>query len=163
MKTKRIHSDIYSYCSLNQFERAQNLLIDSYDVIDVMYEDGAFFEFAISKNNLLMLRCLLEYYYDKNNLSNVSPENYNLQQRVAKHKIQQVLSSAVETFDASQEIKNLLTKYNINVQEIDITEQEDYLWNVLDQIEESNEFIEHASDSKALGVDNNTLLDSCDY
>lgn len=128
MKNKRIHSDIYSYCSLSQFERARKLLEDNYKNIDTMYEDGAFFDFAISKNNVEMLSSLLNNYYYKNNLKG-DPQSYDLEQKLAKHNIQQVLSNAINTFSVSPKIEDVLKKYNISIQEsddFDITEQEDH-------------------------------------
>lgn len=107
MKNKRIHSNLSDYLSLNQFERAKKVLEDYPNDIDVTYSDGIFFLFVIEENNLSMLNTLIKY-YERNQLQG---DSNSLEYKVAKHKLQQILQDAVNTFTISKEIQEVLEKY----------------------------------------------------
>ena len=107
MKNKKIHSNLSDYLSLNQFERAKKVLEDYPNEIDVTYSDGIFFLFVIEENNLSMLNTLIKY-YERNQLQG---DSNSLEYKVAKHKLQQILQDAVNTFTPSKEIQEVLEKY----------------------------------------------------
>ncbi len=107
MKNKKIHSNLSDYLSLNQFERAKKVLEDYPNDIDVTYSDGIFFLFVIEENNLSMLNTLIKY-YERNQLQG---DSNSLEYKVAKHKLQQILQDAVNTFTPSKEIQEVLEKY----------------------------------------------------
>jgi hypothetical protein len=107
MKNKKIHSNLSDYLSLNQFERAKKVLEDYPNDIDVTYSDGIFFLFVIEENNLSMLNTLIKY-YERNQLQG---DSNSLEYKVAKHKLQQILQDAVNTFTISKEIQEVLEKY----------------------------------------------------
>jgi len=107
MKNKKIHSNLSDYLSLNQFERAKKVLEDYPNEIDVTYSDGIFFLFVIEENNLSMLNTLINY-YERNQLQG---DSNSLEYKVAKHKLQQILQDAVNTFTPSKEIQEVLEKH----------------------------------------------------
>jgi hypothetical protein len=107
MKNKKIYSNLSDYLSLNQFERAKKVLEDYPNEIDVTYSDGIFFLFVIEENNLSMLNTLINY-YERNQLQG---DSNSLEYKVAKHKLQQILQDAVNTFTPSKEIQEVLEKY----------------------------------------------------
>lgn len=105
MSKERIYFDLCDYLSLGQFEVAQKVL--DKNIIDVTYDNGVFFDFTISKNNLDMLNSLLEY-YEKTQLQG---DSNSFEYKVAKHKLQQILQNAANTFNLSKEVQAVLDKY----------------------------------------------------
>ncbi len=59
------NSDLYDYCRRNQPEKVLRLLQTAPDDLDIMYQNGAFFRIAISKNSSLILKALLQYFKDQ--------------------------------------------------------------------------------------------------
>ena len=55
---------MYHYCRRDYTEKAVAILEKSND-IDIFYEDGIFFKFAISKSNVKVCKSLLEYFNNK--------------------------------------------------------------------------------------------------
>ena len=96
MSKEKIHYNLYNCCSLNKFDKAQRILIEHCEDIDVMYEDGAFFDFAVSKDNLDMLKLLLQYADDK---------------KVDKNQLREILQKNSEGWDISLEMKQILAPY----------------------------------------------------
>jgi hypothetical protein len=56
--------NLYHYCRRNFTEKAIDILEKSKD-IDILYEEGIFFRFAISKGNVEICKSLLEYFENK--------------------------------------------------------------------------------------------------
>jgi hypothetical protein len=65
MGKERLHYNLYNYCSLNNFDKAESTLIKDFGNIDVMYKNGALFEFSIIKDSLKMLKALITYFEEK--------------------------------------------------------------------------------------------------
>lgn len=119
MKGEKINSELYNYCSLNKFEKARKLLEDNFDDIDLTYENGSFFDFAIVKKNVDMLNTLLQYY--KQTKLQGDPETFDY--KVAKQKLQIILQDAVDSFNISEEMQEVLNQY-LPTEEGDNLEQE---------------------------------------
>ena len=92
----RIHSDLSNCMSLGKFEKAQKLLKDYPDSLDIIYKDGVFFDLAITKNNLEMLKTLLKYAED------------NL---VDRPQLKDILNNIINEDDLSPGMKQILTPY----------------------------------------------------
>ena len=92
----RIHSDLSNCMSLGKFEKAQKLLEDYPDSLDIIYKDGVFFDLAITKNNSKMLKTLLKYAED------------NL---VDQPQLKDILNNIVDEDDLSSEMKQILAPY----------------------------------------------------
>jgi len=120
MKNQRIHSDLSDYLSLNQFAKAKRLLENYPDDIDIIYKDGIFFRFAISEDNVGMFNTLLEY-FEKTQLQG---DSERLEYKVAKHKLQEILKDAVDTFNISEEMEAVLNRY-IPKQDVDLEQELD--------------------------------------
>ncbi len=56
----KTYYNLYTLCSLNDFNGVQEILRESND-IDITYRNGAFFSFAIIKDNVKMLKLLIDY------------------------------------------------------------------------------------------------------
>lgn len=143
MKNKKIHSNLSDYLSLNQFERAKKVLEDYPNDIDVTYSDGIFFLFVIEENNLSMLNTLIKY-YERNQLQG---DSNSLEYKVAKHKLQQILQDAVNTFTISKEIQEVLEKYLPKEEDVNSEQDLSDLENLLGiGTEETHQFEEYTID-----------------
>jgi len=143
MKNKKIHSNLSDYLSLNQFERAKKVLEDYPNEIDVTYSDGIFFLFVIEENNLSMLNTLINY-YERNQLQG---DSNSLEYKVAKHKLQQILQDAVNTFTPSKEIQEVLEKYLPKEEDVNSEQDLSDIENLLGfGTEETHQFEEHTTD-----------------
>ena len=90
-----IYSDLYDYCSLNQNDRVKEILDNSEYSINILHKKGAYFDFAIAKNNIEMLKTLLKYAEET---------------KVESWKIAEVLTGAVENFGASEEVQEVFNR-----------------------------------------------------
>ena len=50
MSKEQLHYNLYSYFTLNDFEEVKQILIQHHQSIDIMYENGVFFELALVKD-----------------------------------------------------------------------------------------------------------------
>jgi|GEM_PF-3911884 len=95
-----------NYCRWNQSENAIRIMNEDQN-IDIKHKDGEVFLFAIENNNPTILNNLIKY-YEKNQLKG---DFESIEYKVAKHKLQQILQDAVNTFTPSEEIQEVLEKY----------------------------------------------------
>ena len=58
------NKNLYDFCRWNETERVVRIL-NNFKDIDVLYENGSFFDFAISKNNSEICKALLDYFENK--------------------------------------------------------------------------------------------------
>lgn len=106
MKNIIVYTKLSNYCSWDQTENLDRVLSQNTD-IDLTYNDGIYFRLSIKHNSIKMLNSLLQY-YEQNNLKG---DSNSLEYKVAKYKLQQILQDAVNTFNPSKEIQEVLEKY----------------------------------------------------
>lgn len=107
------YSDIYDYCRWNKAKNISDILNSNID-IDLLYKEGIYFKFAFKHNNNGILDTLLSYYYDRYKL-NESLQDYNLDQKVAKQRLLQVLEECVEAYDLSENMTEVFKKYSVDL------------------------------------------------
>ncbi len=95
---------LYDFCRWDDTKRVQELL-DLFDDIDILYENGAFFDFAISKENIEICKVLLDYFEIKQ-----FPIK-NTEYKEAKNKLIEILENATDSIELSIEMKNILSPY----------------------------------------------------
>jgi hypothetical protein len=105
MKYNQLYNDsLYTFfCrdnSLNIFS-----ILKTFNGINVLYENGFFFSYAISKGNIEICQALLDYFETKQ-----FPKK-NLQYEEARNKLVEVLENIVEEMDISSEMKKVLSPY----------------------------------------------------
>lgn len=94
------------YCRWDDTNSVIKLLKQNF-IIDLTYNDGIYFRLSIKHNNIKMLNSLLQYYEQ----TSLKGDSNNLEYKVAKYKLQQILQDAVNTFTISKEIQEVLEKY----------------------------------------------------
>ena len=96
--------NLYHYCRRNFTEKAIDILEKSKD-IDILYEEGVFFRFAISKGNVEICKSLLEYFENKQfPLKNKDYEE-------VKEKLTEILENAIDEVELSPEMQEVLRPY----------------------------------------------------
>ena len=98
--------DLYHYCRRNCTKEAIDILEKCTD-IDVLYEEGSFFSFAISKNNTEICRALLKYFDEIQFPIKTNNHEYQLH----KNKLYEVLQEAGDMYEFSEEMKQVLSPY----------------------------------------------------
>lgn len=93
---KKINSDLSNCLSLGKFEKAQMLLRENKNDIDILYKDGVLLDLVISKNNPDMLKLLLECAEDN---------------KVEKAQLKEVLIDLTEGQDLSKKMQEILSPY----------------------------------------------------
>jgi len=106
MKNIIVYTKLSNYCSWDQTENLDRILSQNVG-IDLTYNNGIYFRLSIKHNNTKILNSLLQY-YERTNLKGYFE---SIEYKVAKHKLQQILQDAVNTFTPSKEIQELLEKY----------------------------------------------------
>jgi len=106
MKNIIVYTKLSHYCSWDQTENLDRILSQNVG-IDLTYNNGIYFRLSIKHNNTKILNSLLQY-YERTNLKGYFE---SIEYKVAKHKLQQILQDAVNTFTPSKEIQELLEKY----------------------------------------------------
>lgn len=101
MSTNKI---LYDLCRWDDTKRVQELL-DLFDDIDILYDNGGFFDFAISKNNVEICKALLNYFETKQFLTK------NTEYQEAKEKLVEILENVTDSVELSPEIKEVLSPY----------------------------------------------------
>lgn len=96
MSKEQLHYNLYSYFTLNDFEEVKQILIQHHQSIDIMYENGVFFELALVKDKPEILEILLQYANDEN---------------IDSGKLVNTLETIVEEIDLSPEMKKVLSPY----------------------------------------------------
>lgn len=112
MKTKNIYSTLYDLCRWEMNPEVKERLMDSPNYVDVAYDGGLFFRLGLSAETTELLTILLDYYYDQHDLRKPF-ETYNISQKEAKYKLEQILQDAV----ISEEMDKLLDNYFIHLNE----------------------------------------------
>jgi len=141
MKNEKALEDLYDYCRWNDNESVKDILEQSSEAIDILDDKGLFFRLAISANNIKMLNVLLDYYVKTQYHSN-SENQYAIP--FAKHKLQMILQEAVNKFDVSKEMQEILNPY-LPKEEGNDLEQElgDIIGFNLSQIDDNEQIIDH--------------------
>ena len=98
------NKNLYDFCRWNETERVVRIL-NNFKDIDVLYENGSFFDFAISKNNSEICKALLDYFENKQ-----FPVK-NVQYQEEKSKLIEILENATDSVELSIEMKNILSPY----------------------------------------------------
>ena len=98
------NKNLYDFCRWNETERVVRIL-NNFKDIDVLYENGSFFDFAISKNNFEICKSLLDYFENKQ-----FPVK-NVQYQEEKSKLIEILENASDSVELSIEMKNILSPY----------------------------------------------------
>jgi hypothetical protein len=114
---------LFDACRSNEFEEVKELLSSSPN-INIFYNDGKFFDFALSHKSLPMLEALLRH-CEVN-----SPQETN-ERMMFEYRLKSILSHALETHNVSQEIEDRISPYLANFdqdtddeQDIDFDSQE---------------------------------------
>lgn len=95
---------LYNFCGWNDTKKVQELL-NLFDDIDILYENGAFFDFAISKGNVEICKALITYFEDKQfPIKNTKYEE-------AKTKLIEILENATDSVALPTEMKEILSPY----------------------------------------------------
>jgi len=95
---------LYDFCRWNDTKKVQELL-DFSDDINILYDNGGFFDFAISKGNVEICKSLLNYFETKQ-----FPIK-NTEYQEAKEKLVEILENATDSIELSPEIKEVLLPY----------------------------------------------------
>ena len=104
MPNTKIQENLYSYCRWNDTEEVINILQQSSD-IDILYENGRLFDFALSENNYEICKSLLEYFENKQ----FPFKNKDYEE--AKEKLTEILENAIDGIDLSPEMQEVLRSY----------------------------------------------------
>ena len=120
MDIPRIQSYLWDACA-KPTKQAYNkeikkLLKRNPGVLDMLYDDGMYFLCAVSKNNHVLVKALLEYY--KNSKLNRDPETY--EHKFAKLKIIDAIQSCLNAFNISDEMKEVLQPYMVEEEFTDL-------------------------------------------
>ena len=109
-----------NYCRWNNYTSVASLL-NKHSDIDIMYEEGKFFRFALQNNNPKMLEMLLHYFEETH--KHLDHESFEYKEQ--KQKLLEFLQDAADTFSISSAIQEVLDRHSICLQEeSDIDEQE---------------------------------------
>lgn len=106
MKNIMVYTKLSNYCSWDQTENLDRILSQNVG-IDLTYNNGIYFRLSIKHNNTKTLNSLLQYYEQ----TNLKGDFESIEYKVAKHKLQQILQDAINTFTPSKEIQEVLEKY----------------------------------------------------
>jgi hypothetical protein len=98
---------LFNNCRWNE-SRSVSKILDNKSDIDLTYNNGIYFRFAIKHNNVEMLNTLLQY-FEKTKLQGDFENQYAIP--CAKQQLQQILQDAVKSFDISEKIQKVLDNY----------------------------------------------------
>lgn len=107
MKNKDIYFKIADYLSLGKFSKATTLIKNNPIELDITYDKGIFFDFAIKHNNTEMLRTLLNYFEQTQLQGDIDSREHQL----AKYNLRKILEGAVDSFEISEEMEKVLAPY----------------------------------------------------
>ena len=99
-----MNSLIRDFCCADDTNSVKQLL-EIFDNIDILYENGIFFDFAISKENVEICKALITYFEDK------QFPTKSTEYQEAKDKLIEILENATDSVDLSPEMKQILTPY----------------------------------------------------
>jgi hypothetical protein len=129
MKNKLYNDSLYTFCCQNNTYNTE-LMLKTFKELDVLYEEGSFFNFAISKNNIEICKALLDYFENKQ--FPIKDAKYE----EGKNKLKEILENATDSIELSSEMKHELSPYldfegdlDSRLQEFNKVENSDYqLW-----------------------------------
>jgi len=98
------NNNLYTFFCTNNTINIKKTL-ELFSEIDVLYEEGIFFNFAISKGNVDVCKALLNYFENKQ--FPVKSENY----KEAKEKLIEILENITNEMELSSEMKEILLPY----------------------------------------------------
>ena len=101
-----IHRKLKNYCCWNNPFKVKKIL-DKNDYIDLTYDDGIYFSFAFSHDNLEMLQILLDY-YEEHNLQH--PIN-SIEYKKAKSALKEILEENIDIDDIDDEMLHVIKPY----------------------------------------------------
>lgn len=111
----------FNYCKWNNISYVEQTLSKQSD-IDLMYDDGNCFFFAVQNNNPKMLELLINYYLrDVNDI----PEERTQEENMRVHCLKEVINDIEQKIDIPESIKEIIkpysyvTSYDISDDEID--------------------------------------------
>jgi len=78
------------------------------DMIDVLHDNGVFFNIAMSHDNSSLLKMLLDYMYNTKQIES-DPKNNNVDQSIKYTKLQKILRESKKEFSVSEDIDNLIS------------------------------------------------------
>lgn len=155
MKNIMVYTKLSNYCSWDQTENLDRILSQNVG-IDLTYNNGIYFRLSIKHNNTKTLNSLLQYYEQ----TNLKGDFESIEYKVAKHKLQQILQDAINTFTPSKEIQEILEKY-LPKEDVDSEQDLNDLEDLLGfDIEETfPQFEEHNSNTNITLSGNNYVLE----
>lgn len=119
MKTNNMYNNnLYAFFCTNNINNIKKTL-DVFNQVDVLYENGTFFAFAISKGNVDVCKALLNYFEKKQ-----FPEK-NREYEEAKGKLIEILENITSDMDISSEMQKVLSPYIDFEENIDIARLSD--------------------------------------
>ncbi len=107
-KIKDLQKDLDDFCRWNDAGGVLNTLLKSND-LDILYENGDLFDFALSEDNYVIIEILIKYFekYQLNNYSIDTQEYKSLQ-----NKLVETLKVAIDGYDdLSLNMKKALSAY----------------------------------------------------
>jgi hypothetical protein len=116
---------LWNRCRTNNTDGAIEVLKRN-AILDLMYNEGAVFKFAIQAKNITLLGSLLKYYQKQK----LSGDKESIDYKKALFDLKKILEDAEESFEFSKEVKKALQPYfsseeedeQNNVTDIDYTE-----------------------------------------
>lgn len=130
MTNTRIQGKLYDNCRWNNTDKVKNIL-ENYDNLDILYENGKFFNFAISENNQKIVGYLIKYFED--NKLNKSKKSLDL-----INNLKETLESCVYGEKISHEMQQVLSPY-IDFDNSLENRSNDSMFETIDIIETENE------------------------
>ena len=118
-KNNMYNNNLYTFFCTNNTSNIKTIL-EIFNEIDVLYENGIFFEFALSKgNNVDVCKALLSYFENKQ-----FPEK-NREYEEAKGKLIEILENITSDMDISSEMQKVLSPYIDFEDSVDIAKLSD--------------------------------------
>ena len=99
-----INKTLYNFFCWNDIKEIKAIL-NTFEDVDILYKNGVFFDFAISKGNVEICKALITYFEDK------QFSIKNIQYQEAKNKLQEILENITDNIDLSLEMKQILAPY----------------------------------------------------
>lgn len=99
---------LYDHCRWNDTKKAMNTLKNSSN-LDMLYENGSFFDFALSEDNYMLVKALIRY-FEKNQLNRYKSDSEEY--KSLYNKLVETLKIAIDGYDdLSSDMKQALSSY----------------------------------------------------
>lgn len=118
-KNNMYNNNLYTFFCTDNTNNIKKTL-ELFDEIDVLYENGIFFNFAISKNNVYICNTLFNYF--ENIQFPIKNKNYEK----AKVNLIKILENITSEMDLLPEMKKILSTYIYFEDSIDIDRLNDF-------------------------------------